>query len=91
MNTTDNPETIPVSTQKGMVLEHLRRFGSIEPLTALRDYGCYRLAAIINTLRGEGVAITTLRVDGISRITGRHIRFARYVLQPKHLTAPHAL
>ena len=30
-----------------MVLEHLMRFGSIEPLTALREYGCYRLGAII--------------------------------------------
>ena len=42
-----------------MVLEHLMRFGSIEPLTALREYGCYRLGAIISLLRADGHDITT--------------------------------
>lgn len=42
-----------------MVLEHLMRFGSIEPLTTLREYGCYRLWAIIFLLRADGHDITT--------------------------------
>lgn len=46
-------------TQKQMVLEHLMRFGSIEPLTTLREYGCYRLWAIIFLLRADGHDITT--------------------------------
>ena len=68
------------TTQKDMVLEHLKRFGSIEPLTALREYGCYRLGAIIFKLRGEGLDIRTTTASARSRITGRPVRFAHYHL-----------
>lgn len=67
-----------------MVLEHLMRFGSIEPLTALREYGCYRLGAIIFLLRADGHDITTKRVETKSRITGRTVRFANYLLNDEN-------
>lgn len=67
-------------SQKTMVLDHLRRFGSIEPLTALREYGIYRLGARIADLRADGHAITTGTVTSVSRITGRPVRFAKYIL-----------
>lgn len=67
-------------TQKEFILEHLRRYGSIEPLTALREYGCYRLAAVIGSLRSEGRHITTRRLEGYSKITGRKVMFAQYIL-----------
>lgn len=74
-------------TQKQMIAEHLRRFGTIEPLTALREYGCYRLSARIGELREDAEfagRIRTTKVEGRSRITGRRLCFAQYTLtQPE--------
>ena len=67
-------------TQKKVVLQHLKRFGSIEPLTALREYGCYRLGARINDLRNNGYNIITEMISSVSRITGRPVHFANYKL-----------
>ena len=63
-----------------MVLHHLQRFGFIEPLTALREYGCYRLGAVIFLLRQDGHDITTERISAKSKITGRTVQFAKYIL-----------
>lgn len=68
------------TSQKELVLCHLKRFGSIEPLTALREYGCYRLGARIADLRREGYNITTQHVSAISKITRRTVTFAKYTL-----------
>lgn len=72
-----------VRTQKQMIYDHLREYGSIEPLTALREYGVYRLGAIIFNLRREGCDITATRMDRRSRITGRPVCFAKYTLNGK--------
>lgn len=68
-------------SQKQLILCHLRNFGYIEPLTALREYGCYRLGARIADLRAEGHTIITERVSSTSRITGQPVTFAKYILQ----------
>ena len=68
-------------TQKNAILTHLKRFGSIDPLTALRDYGCYRLAALIHILRKNGYVINTEKVTKVSRITGKKVHFANNKLQ----------
>lgn len=60
-------------SQKTDILRHLKR-KSITPLDALRDYGCFRLAAVIHLLRDEGHMINTKMVDN-----GRK-KFARYSL-----------
>lgn len=67
-------------SQKRLILAHLRQFGSIEPLTALREYGCYRLGARIADLREEGHPIKTDIIQSRSRITGNMVRFAKYSL-----------
>lgn len=67
-------------SQKKVILAHLRRFGSIEPMTALREYGCYRLGARIGDLRAEGHNIVTEMLESVSRITGRPVHFANYKL-----------
>lgn len=68
-------------TQRDMIREHLQRFGSIEPLTALSQYGCYRLGAVIFNLRhDEGLNIETKIVEAKSKITGRPVMFANYIL-----------
>lgn len=41
--------------QKELILDHLRNFGTLEPLEALREYGIYRLGARISELRSQGV------------------------------------
>lgn len=68
-------------TQKSMILAHLKNFGSIEPLTALREYGCYALAQRIKDLRDEGHDIATEMVTTKSRITGNPVHFANYILK----------
>lgn len=68
-------------TQKSVLLEHLKRYGSIEPLTALREYGIYRLGARIADLRDDGYNIVTRTVTSKSRITGRPVHFANYILR----------
>ena len=47
----------PCQTQK--LLAHLLYIGTITPLTALEQYGIYRLSARINDLRTMGIFIDT--------------------------------
>lgn len=67
-------------TQKQFLLGHLLRYGSIEPLTALREYGCLRLAARMADLREDGWDIATRRMESYSRLTGRKVHYAQYIL-----------
>lgn len=50
-------------TQQEMIHQHLQSGKSITPLEALQKYGCFRLAAIIHSLRGEGQDIETKMVS----------------------------
>lgn len=67
-------------SQKQMVLAHLQRFGVIDPMTAIREYGCYRLSAVIYDLRDDGYSITTRKSEEYSKITGRKVQYAQYWL-----------
>lgn len=72
---------IKTPTQSQMIRHHLEEFGSIEPLTALREYGVYRLGAVIfNLIHEEGMNIESHKMKGRSHITGRPVQFARYIL-----------
>ena len=68
-------------TQKKLILEHLKRYGSIEPMTALREYGCYRLSGRISELRSEGVNIRTEYIMQRSKVTGYFVKLANYILK----------
>ena len=46
-------------TQMEMIRRHLHEGKSIDPMEALKEYGCYRLGAIIHMLRKEGYCIST--------------------------------
>ena len=61
-------------SQESQILSHMRRYGSIEPLTALDKYGCFRLAARITDLKDRGYKIATEMVKKGGK------RFARYRL-----------
>lgn len=69
-------------TQKDMILNHLKDFGSITPLKALEEYGCYRLSAVIFELRDigrrEGFTIETHPLTRKNRF-GNSVTFAEYV------------
>ena len=69
-----------MTTQKDMVLEHMRQHGSITDLEAYNDYGIRRLAATIFKLRDEGYDITTENTQGKNRY-GRTTNFATYSLR----------
>lgn len=55
------------------ILKHLETRGSITAMEALELYNCFRLAARINDLRGQGHQITT---DEVKLANGKTI--ARY-------------
>lgn len=61
-------------SQEDKVLAHMRRYGSITPITALEKYGCFRLAARIEEIR---------RIHAVNTEMVKHKgkRFARYRLQ----------
>ena len=69
-------------TQREMILNHLKDFGSITPLKALEEYGCYRLSAVIFELRDigrrEGFTIETRPLTRKNRF-GNSVTFAEYI------------
>ena len=60
-------------SQSNQILKHLKR-KPINPMQALTDYGCFRLAARINDLRNDGYNIYTDTVEKNGK------RFAQYRL-----------
>lgn len=67
-------------SQKKLILDYMREYGSIEPLQALSDLGVYRLGSRIFDLREEGYQIRTEYVITKSKRTGNTVKFARYSL-----------
>ena len=59
-------------TQSASILHHLQERGSITPMQALNDYGCFRLAARINDLRNAGHVIHTEHVLNSGRTYARY-------------------
>lgn len=47
-------------SQRELILEHLKRYGTLTSMQAIELYGATRLSGIIFTLRKEGYNITTL-------------------------------
>lgn len=67
------------TNQTELVLEYLRRYGSITPAEALGEFGCMRLGARIWDLKRDGYDITMELVQSTNRL-GRTVRYARYRL-----------
>lgn len=67
-----------IDSQKQAILNRLMSGGSITAMEALRDFGCYRLASRISDLRKDGVDIKKTMEEGLSAITGKTVRYARY-------------
>ena len=54
------------ASQKKNILEHLERGWAINPLVALKLYGCFRLSSIIFLLKKDGHKIDSNRRRGYS-------------------------
>ena len=64
-------------TQTTKILAHLKKYESITPLDALREYGCMRLASRINDLKNMGYCITK-KMESYKNRDGETVRYARY-------------
>lgn len=65
-------------TQEEMVLIWLKE-KAINPMQALAELGCFRLAAVIHRLRKKGFKIITKRISKQGRY--RKINFGEYSLK----------
>jgi hypothetical protein len=70
---------MPKFTQKEAILTALQNGEKITPLEALRDFGCFRLAARIYDIEREGHKIKREMVTVAGRVSGK-CRVARYSL-----------
>ena len=68
------------ATQCEQIVEYMKRFGSINPLQALYDIGCFRLASRISDLRKQGYPIISERVNYKNRL-GEAKHFNEYRLK----------
>lgn len=64
-------------SQKIKVLRHLKSGKAINPMTAINQYGAYRLSAIIKNLRDEGHPIVT-ETAVVKNKRGQRMNLARY-------------
>ena len=67
------------TTQRGAVLHHLIKFGSLTSFEAFELFGATRLSAIIFDLRKQGYNIWTDSVSTKNRY-GQPTTYAKYVL-----------
>ena len=73
-----NPESS--ASQKERIRHYLLEGNHITPLEALNMFGCFRLAAVVFTLRDEGLDIVTEKVKTNS---GKYV--AEYYINPEKL------
>lgn len=70
-------------TQCERVLKYIEDFGSITPVQAIQDLGCYRLGARIWDLKRQGHPIIRRMIPGKNRY-GESVSFAEYRLEDRH-------
>ena len=69
-------------THYARVLNHLKIYGEIDSLTAIREYGNTRLSQTIFLLRSDGYNIETLDTRGKNRY-GDTVYYATYIWREK--------
>jgi hypothetical protein len=62
------------------IVDYMKEFGSINPLQALYDIGCFRLASRISDLKKQGYPIISERVNYKNRL-GEAKHFNEYRLK----------
>ena len=66
-------------TQKELVLQYIKDFGSITPMQAFSDLGITKLATRISEMKKDGMKFKTQAVKGKNRY-GKPTRYAMYSL-----------
>lgn len=72
-------------TQCQRILRHMTDYGSIDPMVAIKEYGCMRLASRIADLKGQGYDIVSERTKGHNRY-GEQTSYCTYRLRNKEVT-----
>jgi hypothetical protein len=65
--------------QTDLVLDYMKKNGSITPRDAWDKLGVYRLAAVIFILKEKGIKITSIRETGVNKFD-TETRYSRYFL-----------
>ena len=71
-------------TQCERVLRHLEDYGSIDPMEAIYEYVCMRLASRISDLKRQGYPIVSERTKGKNRY-GEDTSYCTYRLANKEV------
>lgn len=71
-------------TQCERILRHMKDYGSIDPMVAIKEYGCMRLTSRIHDLKGQGYAIVSERTNGKNRY-GERTSYCTYRLANKEV------
>lgn len=79
-----------MANQREMILQHMKKHGSITHLEADQEYGIARLAARISDLRRQGVAIKSEIKTGKNRY-GHTTHYAAYSLEEVRSCGQHLL
>ena len=66
-------------TQRELILQYIKDFGSITPMEAYSDLGITKLATRVSEMREKGVAFKIEMERGKNRY-GKPTRYARYSL-----------
>ena len=66
--------------QQERVLRHLRDYGSITSLEAMREYGIMRLASRVSSLKKDGYPIVAERMEVKNRY-GEKVYIAKYIME----------
>lgn len=66
-------------TQKEMVIQYIKDFGSITPMEAFSDLGITKLATRVSEMKKDGIEFKIEMVNGRNRY-GKPTRYARYSL-----------
>ena len=74
MGVTRGQPPIRRESQEKLILRTLQNGGRVNPIMALNQYGCMRLAAVIHLLKKKGWDIKT------NKINRGHTSFAEYEL-----------
>lgn len=67
-------------TQCQLILDYIAEFGSITPLEAMRDLGCYRLASRISEMKKKGFHIKS-EWETVQTRRGTKSRIKRYTVK----------
>lgn len=75
-------------TQKEVILEHLRKYGSITSMEAIEKYHITRLAAVIFELREMDFHIESQEIKDASTNYSRSTKPVRYIYHPSFYDGP---